>query len=70
MLQSLTVLSALPEAKYLPSGENATERTDELWPCRVVTSFCDFTLQSLTVLSKLPEAKYLPSGENATEKTS
>jgi hypothetical protein len=25
MLQSLTVLSSLPEAKYLPSGENATE---------------------------------------------
>jgi hypothetical protein len=24
----LTVLSSLPEAKYLPSGENAMERTD------------------------------------------
>jgi hypothetical protein len=29
-LQSLTVLSQLPEAKYLPSGENATDQTDEL----------------------------------------
>jgi hypothetical protein len=63
----LTVLSALPEAKYLPSGENATEQTYELWPCSVVTSFCNSTLQSLTVLSSLPEAKCLPSGENATE---
>jgi hypothetical protein len=69
MLQSLTVLSPLPEAKYLPSGENATDHTDELWSCSVVTSFCDSKLQSLTVLSALPEAKYLPSGENATELT-
>ncbi len=66
-LQSLTVLSSLPEAKYLPSGENAREVTDLLWPYSVVTTFCDSTLQSLTVLSKLPEAKYLPSGENATK---
>ncbi len=69
MLQSLTALSELPEAKYFPSGENAMELTNELWPCSVVTSFCDSTLQSLTVLSPLPEAKYLPSGENATERT-
>jgi hypothetical protein len=69
ILQSLIVLSPLPEAKYLPSGENATDKITELWPCSVVTYFCNFTLQSLTVLSKLPEAKYLPSGENAIEKT-
>jgi hypothetical protein len=61
------VLSALPKAKYLPSGENATELTYELWPCNVFTSFFDSKLQSFTVLSELPEAKYLPSGENATE---
>jgi hypothetical protein len=53
----------------LPSGENATEWTYELWPCSVVTSFCDSTLQSLTVFSVLPEAKYFPSGENVTELT-
>jgi hypothetical protein len=47
----LTVLSALPEAKYLPSDENATEYTYELWPCSVVISFCDSKLQSLIVLS-------------------
>jgi hypothetical protein len=78
MLQNLTVLSQLPEAKYLPYGENATELTYRLWPCSLVTSFCDSTHQSLTVSSflqevkkllPLPEAKYLPSGENATELT-
>jgi hypothetical protein len=57
----------LQEAKYLPSGENATELTYELWPCSVVTSFFDYMFQSLTVLSLLPEAKYLPSAENATQ---
>jgi hypothetical protein len=67
MLQTLTVLSSLPEAKYFASGENATVVTDSLWPCSVVTSFFDFMFQSLTVLSLLPEAKYLPSGENAME---
>jgi hypothetical protein len=65
----LTVLSSLPEAKNLLSGENMTEVTIELWPRSVVISFCDSTLQSLTVLSLLPEAKYLLSGENATELT-
>jgi hypothetical protein len=34
----LTVLSPLPEAKYLPSGEKATELTHEMWPCSLVTS--------------------------------
>ncbi len=63
------MLSWLPEAKYLPSGENVTEVTALLWPYSVVTSFCDSTLQSLTVLSALLEAKYLLSGENATELT-
>jgi hypothetical protein len=57
----------LQEAKYLPSGENAKEKTIELWPLSVVTSFFDYMFQSLTVLSQLPEAKYLPSGENATQ---
>jgi hypothetical protein len=45
----LTVLSQLPEAKYLPSGENTTQQTYQLWPCRVVISSCDSTLQSLIV---------------------
>jgi hypothetical protein len=54
----LTILSLLLEAKYLPSGENVTERTHELWPCSVVTYFFDYTFQSLIFLSELPEAKY------------
>jgi hypothetical protein len=70
MLQSLTVLSWLPEAKYLPSGENATELTEYLWSFNVVTSFFDSTLHSLIALSSLPEAKYLPSGENEIDLTS
>jgi hypothetical protein len=65
----LTVLSSPPEAKYFPSGENATEVTNQLWPRSVVTSFFDYTFQSLTVLSALPEAKYLLSGENVTDQT-
>lgn len=32
VLQILTVLSEEDDAKYLPSGENATERTHEAWP--------------------------------------
>jgi hypothetical protein len=67
MLQSLTVLSSLPEAKYLPSGDSATEKTPKLCPYKVVTSFRYSMIQSLILLSWLPEAKYLPSGENATE---
>jgi hypothetical protein len=70
MFQSLTVLSQLPEAKYLPSGENATELTSKLWPCSVVIYFFDSTLHSLTVLAWLLEAKYLPSGENTKDQTS
>jgi hypothetical protein len=64
------VLPLLPEAKYLPSGENATKLMDELWHCSLATSFCDSTFQSLIDWSQAPaEAKYFPSGENATEKT-
>ncbi len=66
-LCSLTVLSALPEAKYLPSGENAIELTHSLCSCSVFSNFCDFTLHRLIFLPWLPEAKYLPSGENASE---
>jgi hypothetical protein len=63
------MLSSLPEAKYLPSGENETDYTSPLCPLSVVNSFFHSTLQIFTVLSSLPEAKYLPSGENAIELT-
>src|SRR5674476_983959 len=51
---------------YLPSGENATEYIESVYPSkdcfRVPSKF-----QSLAVLSQLPVSIYLPSGENATE---
>ena len=57
--------SSLPEARSLPSGENATLATSSVWPsgspagCPVTGS------QSRIVLSLLPEASSRPSGENA-----
>jgi hypothetical protein len=57
----------LPDAKYLPSGENETEYTPPLCPFRVAISLFYSTLQIFTFLSSLPEAIYLPLGENATD---
>jgi hypothetical protein len=59
--------SPLPDAKYLPSGENETEFTTPLCPLSVVNSFYYSTFQIFTVLSSLPEAIYLPSGEKAID---
>jgi hypothetical protein len=56
--------SSLPDAKYLPSGENEIDFTALLCPFSVVNSFFYSTLQIFTVLSPLPEAIYLASGEN------
>jgi hypothetical protein len=39
MFQSLIVLSELPEAKHLPSGENAMEQTVSLCPRSVKINF-------------------------------
>gem|GEM_PF-6113664 len=60
------VLSALPEAKILPSGLNATLVTEPLCPVRVEITLSVDRFHSLMVLSSLPEAKVLPSGLNAT----
>jgi hypothetical protein len=60
---------SLPEAKYLPSGENETDHTTPLCPFSVVNSFFYSMLQTFIVLSSLPETKYLPSGENAIDLT-
>ena len=64
---SRTVLSALPEARRVPSGLNATLDTASVWPVSgwpmgwpVAAS------HSRTVLSSLPEAMRVPSGLNAT----
>jgi hypothetical protein len=58
----MTVLSLLPETKYLPLGENATAMISVLDLCSVVATLNASTLLSLIVLSELLEAKYLPSG--------
>jgi hypothetical protein len=61
------VISSLPEAKHLPSGENETELTLPLCPFSVVNSFFYSMLQIFTFFSSLPEAIYLPSVDNAME---
>jgi hypothetical protein len=47
----LTVLSLLPEAKDLPSGDIATEAIDLAKPFNVQITFYFYTLHSLIVLS-------------------
>jgi hypothetical protein len=63
------VESLPPEAKTVPSGENATETTSPF--CRSVAGSCaGTTFHSLTAQSTpLAEATVLPSGENATHPT-
>ena len=65
--QILMVLSRLPDARYFPSGEKATDQTELLCPRKVVINLHLPTLHSLIVLSALPDAIYFPSGEKATE---
>src|SRR5262249_37695921 len=67
--QSLTMPSLPPEAKVLPSGENATQLISIARPLRVISSWPVATSHSFTVLSKLPVANLLPSGENTTDLT-
>src|SRR5262249_12298758 len=67
--QRRTVLSWLPDTKYLPSGENATELTASLCALMVRRHLPFATFQSRKVLSTLPDRTSLPSGENATEFT-
>jgi hypothetical protein len=62
------VLSPDPEIILDPSGENATEKTEKLWPRRgESTSAPVIASQTRTVLSYDPEMILDPSGENATE---
>ena len=68
-LQIFTVLSRLPLATFVPSGENATEYTQLVCPISVATHLPLTTLQIFTVLSRLPLATCAPSGEYATDDT-
>ena len=43
------------EASVLPSGLNATENTESVWPLRTNRSLPVFTSHSFTVLSLLPK---------------
>ena len=56
------VLSADPDAKYFPSGENTTLHTWEEWPIKVFINSPLDTLHNPTVLSEDPDAKYFPFG--------
>jgi hypothetical protein len=67
--QSLIVLSKLPDARFWPSGENATEEIDHVWPPIVRRSRPADASQSLIVLSCPPEARRWPFGEKAIEWT-
>ena len=65
-LHNPIVLSADPDAKYSPSGENTTLLTWDEWPERVLMRTPFHTLHTLIVLSSDPDAKYSPFGENTT----
>ena len=66
--QILELLSAEPEANFVPSGENATELTEPSCLNRECSNF-DSKSRIVTILSAEPEANFLPSGENATDIT-
>jgi hypothetical protein len=61
------VPSLAPDTKREPSGENAMELTDFVWPSKVRSRRPVATSHSLMVKSELAVAKRAPSGENATD---
>jgi hypothetical protein len=65
--QSLTVPSVVPDAKVLPSGENATDATSEACPLKVTCSLPVAAPRSFTVPSQLDEARVLVLGENTND---
>ena len=64
--QTLTVPSTLAEAMRVPSGLNATPKTQLACPLSVSTSSPVAASQTFTDLSSLAEAMREPSGLNAT----
>ena len=69
-----TVLSSLPLASFVPSGDQKTERTDFEWPLNCHNCLPVFTSHTRTLLSfskrePLPEAIVRPSGEKSTQLT-
>lgn len=66
--QSKMLLSIPPLASVLPSGENATNKTQPLCPSQVASGLSVAKSHSLTVVSPEADANRWPSGENATYK--
>src|SRR5579871_6321674 len=66
---SRTVLSCEPDASSAPSGKNATDVTELVWPSSVCLAAPVAASHSRTVLSPEPDASSAPSGENATDVT-
>ena len=64
-LHTPIVLSDDPEAKYSPSGENATLYTEEEWPFKLLTGYPLKTLHT-TISLRDPDAINSPLGENTT----
>jgi hypothetical protein len=60
-----TKLSSERETMHLPSGKNATDWTEFVWP---LSTFCTSPVDesdTCTKLSNEPETMHLPSSENA-----
>src|SRR5436305_204338 len=62
MSQSRTLLSSPPDARSLPSGLNAKENTQSVWPLRTAVSLPVATSHTRTTLSPPAEASSFPSG--------
>ena len=63
------VLSRDPEAIVVQSDEMETERTQWVWPQKVLITPPVCTSQSLRVLSLLPDTSDVPSGEKVRDLT-
>src|ERR1700733_4561614 len=63
-----TMLSELPEAMWVPSGDIATDKVQADGPCRSSPiSMPDMVSQIRIVLSAEPEMMRAPSGEKVTD---
>jgi hypothetical protein len=59
-----------PDTMFLPSGENATQLTGFLWPCRGgCSNFPVSAFHKQIVLSYDPDTMHLPFGDNAIDQT-
>ncbi len=62
-------LSMLPVASFLPSGDQATQTTQLVWPLQVTSGVCVSISHSRRVQSPLPLANWRPSGLKAATST-